>query len=557
VEPIADWCTCPGGQPPGGRRAFIRTETNYFVASGRSAWSTSSLARDRRRRAGLLFVAATGTDVTTATDEDALARPIEKKDEFIALWARAQEPAVPDPERPAGDPARRRDASAVAQARDMMDRPARDMVRLIDDLLDVAGSAGTRWSCGARALLWRTSCQRRGDRPTRDRGGRARADRVAPTARVLDADFTRLAQVFQHLLDSAKSTPSRGGASGSLPTGAAASVVEVRDTGSRIPAESLPRIFDMSPRWTGASSVPRRTRIGLALVKAGRDARRDRHGRRATDRAWAAPSACGSRGVAVDGPSPRAAREGRPDSGTKRRISLSTTTWTRPARWPGCSSCSGTSARGTRRRRGPGHGRRVRPEFILMDLGMPRLNGFETAAACAHSRGQSSRSSPDGWGRRETRPGPGAASTGTWSMPVNSLTCKASWPSWTGGSSPVQSLSLVSAAAAGRPGRSPRADGRQRRTGSPRRVPRSASSRECFASSNMFSGAAPRSRATGRPRREEASRGPDSWPAHVEDPLEHLLRLGLAAERFLVGRESSLCAVRTWVRRTWRGAHAV
>ena len=85
----------------------------------------------------------------------------------------------------------------------------------------------------------------------------------------LDADLTRLAQVFGNLLtNSAKYTPPGGRIWVSAVVRSSEVAVSVRDNGIGIPAESLPNIFDMFSqvdrtfeRSTGGLG------IGLALVK--------------------------------------------------------------------------------------------------------------------------------------------------------------------------------------------------------------------------------------------------------------------------------------------------
>jgi hypothetical protein len=86
---------------------------------------------------------------------------------------------------------------------------------------------------------------------------------------VLDADLTRLAQVFGNLLsNSAKYTPPGGQISVRTEVHGAELVVTVKDNGIGVPARALPRVFDMFSqvdrnveRGTGGLG------IGLALVK--------------------------------------------------------------------------------------------------------------------------------------------------------------------------------------------------------------------------------------------------------------------------------------------------
>ena len=121
-------------------------------------------------------------DITERVEmEQALREADRKKDEFIALLGHElRNPLAPirnglQVMRLAGG-----DANAVAQAREMMDRQLGHMVRLIDDLLDVSRIGRNKMELRrARVLARRRRRQRRGGRPPRDRGGRARAQRLA------------------------------------------------------------------------------------------------------------------------------------------------------------------------------------------------------------------------------------------------------------------------------------------------------------------------------------------------------------------------------------------
>jgi CheY-like chemotaxis protein len=89
----------------------------------------------------------------------------------------------------------------------------------------------------------------------------------------LEADATRLEQVFVNLLDNAAKYTDAGGrvsvrAELELVGGEAVAVVRVKDSGIGIPAEALPRLFDL---FTQVDTTLERTRgglgIGLTLVR--------------------------------------------------------------------------------------------------------------------------------------------------------------------------------------------------------------------------------------------------------------------------------------------------
>jgi len=196
----------------------------------------------------------------------------------------------------------------------------------------------------------------------------------------LDADLTRLAQVFGNLLtNSAKYTPPGGRIALTAERHDGEVTVAVLDTGVGVPAEALPRFFDMFTQVD--RSLERSTGglgIGLALVKGIVEMHGD---------AIAAESAGPGRGstftvrLPVATPAaPTAATPGnsRPDARAGRRILVvddnedSATSMAEMLASMGhevAVAHDGLEAVES--------AERFRPEVILMDIGMPRLNGYE------------------------------------------------------------------------------------------------------------------------------------------------------------------------------------
>src|SRR5262249_35305067 len=140
------------------------------------------------------------------------------------------------------------DPSAVAQARDMMERQLGHMVRLIDDLLDVSRVSRNKVELRrSRVLLADVlSSAVETARPLIEDAGHELTIAVPPAAVDLDADLTRLAQVFGNLLsNSAKYTERSGRIWLTARRDGGDVVVSVRDTGIGIPADALPPVFDM------------------------------------------------------------------------------------------------------------------------------------------------------------------------------------------------------------------------------------------------------------------------------------------------------------------------
>ena len=90
----------------------------------------------------------------------------------------------------------------------------------------------------------------------------------APDDVVVTADRTRLEQVAANLIDNAvKYTPADGRVDVKVRRAPAAAVLQVRDTGTGIPPDELPRIFDRLFRGD-TSRAERGLGLGLSLVKA-------------------------------------------------------------------------------------------------------------------------------------------------------------------------------------------------------------------------------------------------------------------------------------------------
>jgi PAS domain S-box-containing protein len=163
------------------------------------------------------------------------------------------------------------DSAAAERARGMMERQLSQMVRLVDDLLDV--SRITR----GKLRLRRTRVELAG--VVRDAVEASRSLIEASAHRLtvalppepvwLDADPVRLAQVFGNLLNNAAKYTERGGqirlTAERFGDQVAASVT---DTGIGIAAEYLPRVFEM---FSQAAPALERSQgglgIGLALVR--------------------------------------------------------------------------------------------------------------------------------------------------------------------------------------------------------------------------------------------------------------------------------------------------
>ncbi len=319
-----------------------------------------------------------------------LAEADRRKDEFLAMLAHElRNPLAPvrNALHILGLPGV--EAAAAAQAREMVQRQVQNMVRLVDDLLDV--SRITRGKIRLRAepvdLAVVVGRAVESARPLIDANRHTLTVSLPDEPLPLTADPTRLEQVFANLLNNAAKYTERGGAirleaerqGGEV-------VVRVRDTGFGIPPQVLPHVFDL---FTQADRTLDRAQgglgIGLTLVKRLVEMHRGsvaahsegagkgsefvvrlplaaravgREGSRGREPAAAAPAGPGHCRVLVVDDNKDAA-----DS-----LAMLLRVWGHEVR----TSHDGQSALKA--------ARSYRPDIVLLDIGLPGLDGYEVAA---------------------------------------------------------------------------------------------------------------------------------------------------------------------------------
>jgi PAS domain S-box-containing protein len=195
-----------------------------------------------------------------------------RKDEFLALLAHElRNPLAPirtglELMRLAGD-----DRSVIEEVRLTLDRQSQQMVRLIDDLLDVSRiTRGTVELRKCRVELSRVvESAVETARPVIEQFGHKLEVQLPKRPVVLEADPTRLAQVISNLLNNAAKYMPRGGSIRLAAECRGGSVViSVKDSGIGIPAEMLQRIFDIFIQVDGSLERSHGgLGIGLTLVK--------------------------------------------------------------------------------------------------------------------------------------------------------------------------------------------------------------------------------------------------------------------------------------------------
>jgi PAS domain S-box-containing protein len=204
--------------------------------------------------------------------EDALKDADRRKDEFLATLAHElRNPLSPIRHglqlmRLAGD-----DRKRVEDAREVMERQLQHMVRLIDDLLDVSrisrGKIELRRQRVDLATVVLSAVET--TRPTIEQLGHDLALELPRSPVYVDADVTRLGQVFANLLHNAAKYTNPGGhirlAAESEDGGAA---ISVSDDGLGIPPEMLDRVFDPFTQVDGSLERSRGgLGLGLTIVK--------------------------------------------------------------------------------------------------------------------------------------------------------------------------------------------------------------------------------------------------------------------------------------------------
>jgi PAS domain S-box-containing protein len=204
--------------------------------------------------------------------EGAIRAADRRKDEFLAMLAHElRNPLAPirsglELMKLAGH-----DQKLVDQTRGIMERQMQQLVRLVDDLLDVSritrGKLELRNSQVTLADVVRSAVE--AAKPTIEKAGHQLTVNLPEAAIQLHADPHRLAQVFSNLLDNAaKYTPRGGKISLSAERHADDIVVLIKDSGIGVPANMLDGIFEMFTRVERtAETATAGLGIGLALVK--------------------------------------------------------------------------------------------------------------------------------------------------------------------------------------------------------------------------------------------------------------------------------------------------
>ncbi|PYE23497.1 phospho-acceptor domain-containing protein [Rhizobium sp. PP-CC-3A-592] len=194
-----------------------------------------------------------------------------RKDEFLATLAHElRNPLAPL--RHGLDVLRRNPTGEAAEGiREMMDRQMVHLVRLIDDLLDVSrvsqGKIGLRKERIAVETIIRSAIE--ASRPLIDASGHRLTVDLPGEPLWLDADPTRMAQVVANLLNNAaKYTPAGGEIGIAVGALGGSAVIDVSDNGIGIPETLQSDVFQLFAQVDGhLERAQGGLGIGLALVR--------------------------------------------------------------------------------------------------------------------------------------------------------------------------------------------------------------------------------------------------------------------------------------------------
>ena len=333
-----------------------------------------------------------------------------RKDEFLAVLAHElRNPLAPVRNAIEILRATQSPSPQLQWTHDVIDRQVRQMTRLVDDLLDVSRittgkielrSERIELSAAVRIAL-------EASRPLIERGQHILTVRIPPEPIFLDADLARLAQVLSNLLNNAAKYTRPGGHIWLCADRCDGHVkLRVRDNGMGIPPPMLRRIFDMFTQVGGTSDHQQGgLGIGLTLVKrlvemhGGQVEARSEGLNRGAEFIVTLPTVAG--GEAAPGPAAEAA----PAAVEPRRIlvvddnrdaaeSLSMLLHARGhdvrVAYDGLEAVGAAIA--------------FQPDVVLLDIGLPKLYGYDAARRIRDARGDGVLLvAVTGWGQEEDR----------------------------------------------------------------------------------------------------------------------------------------------------------
>jgi signal transduction histidine kinase len=244
---------------------ILRAKVSVFAELFRKTRALETLNAELERRVAERTAAL---ESTTA----ALQEADHRKNEFLAMLAHElRNPLAPI--RTAVQLLRLRELPAAqsAMARDIIDRQVEHLVRLIDDLLDVSRITRGIISLRRETVLVGAIVARAVEtaRPLIDARRHNLSIELPDDLLTVDGDKTRLVQIVGNILhNAAKFTPPGGAIVLNVAREGSHAVIRVKDNGIGISPDAVPRIFDLFAQAASkGESQEGGLGIGLALVR--------------------------------------------------------------------------------------------------------------------------------------------------------------------------------------------------------------------------------------------------------------------------------------------------
>jgi len=354
----------------------------------------SALLRDREKL----------TELTQALQE-----ADRRKDDFLAMLAHElRNPLAPMKSSLALMKAKPLPDPQLARARDVTDRQVNHMSRLLDDLLDISRITQNKLALRKERIDIAKVIEAAVEtsQPVIDQAGHCLRLSLPPQPCYLDGDPLRLSQVFANLLNNAaRYSPSGGRIEVRAQAQAGDIVVVVKDEGRGIAPDNLPHIFEMFMQTDSLSDAGQSgLGIGLSLVRSlvemhggSVSARSQGRGKGSEFEVRLPRATCSSQPVAE-------AIEAAPAQTRHHRILVADDNLDAAESLALMLRLDGHEVRTAHDGiEAVQHAEAFDPDVVLLDLGMPRMDGYDAARIIRRAHQDAMLIALTGWGQDQDR----------------------------------------------------------------------------------------------------------------------------------------------------------